>query len=183
MKVTFPHPDVLQALQGVQCAVISFISGSLLISLGAVTLIQLAKSNPHPYQPNATEWITRRDRRPLVYSVGSLLSLTGLWSLYRSLWQPNICWLEVDRQQGLIRVEYRSLLRHSQTNYYRLQDARAIAFGKAQDAIRSPQPRPERKHITLLLNSGEFLVLTLTENTADVSAQVIAQFLSRSLET
>ncbi|MGB0564463.1 MAG: hypothetical protein ACPGVO_22095 [Spirulinaceae cyanobacterium] len=193
MKITFPRPSILQAQQGAQRAAIRLIIGSLLSSLGILIFMQSASLKSTDPQPNEIELGVSHDDAPhnppdtsraLNYGLGSILSAIGLWLLYRALWQPRICMLQINQSQGLIRVEYRSLLRHGQTHYYQLQDALAMA-GPSSDPENQFQGNQlqESQRIIVLMNSGEFLALTIPESMPDTEHQKITDFLRFSLET
>lgn len=119
--------------------------------------------------PAQTQLTVRLDRRIFGYGMGGILSAIGLFGFYCVLWRSCVVFLRVDRRRGLIGVEYRSLMRHCRTHHYLLQDVQAIA------AHRSAWDGKEQ--IGLLLNSGDFLALTLPDQADDVAIQKIQVFL------
>ncbi|NEO84295.1 MAG: hypothetical protein F6J87_08580 [Spirulina sp. SIO3F2] len=116
-----------------------------------------------------TQLTVRFDRRWFGYGMGGILSVIGLFGLYNALWRPCVYQLRVDRRHELISVEYRSLILHRRTHHYLMQDVRAVTSHRfAWDG---------QEQISLLMNSGEFLTLTLPEQADDAARQKIQGFL------
>lgn len=118
--------------------------------------------------PSSTPLTVRLDHRLFGYGMGSMFSAIGLFCLCNALWRPCIFMLRVDRRRALISVEYRSLIRHCQTNHYPIQGVRSVTNYRFEG--------DGREQIGVLMDSGEFLSLILPEQVDDIAKQRVQSF-------
>lgn len=120
-------------------------------------------------ESSQTQLAVKLDRRWFGYGFGGILSAIGLFCLDCALWRACVVLLRVDRRRGLISVEYRSLMRHCRTHHYLLQNVQAIAAHRSE--------WDGKEQISVLLNSGEFVALTLPDEADGGAIKKIQAFL------